>query len=195
MSAEAEKPHEKNISSIFGIFNVVRLLVIVLTVSVMGAAIVVYKLDRSLADGYAQAVAGISLAGAALLPAIIYSGLFQVFAAVSGISLAAIFYSHKVVGPLYRFTAAFREIGEGKIRENTRIRKTDQLQAMTVAVNEMKAGLRDFVDDVREKAGSVEELADSLEGAPEPEREAMESEIRKKITSLAQTMEKLKLEP
>ncbi|MGK7346494.1 MAG: hypothetical protein ACNS63_11885 [Candidatus Nitrospinota bacterium M3_3B_026] len=191
--AAAEKPREKNISGLFGAFNVVRVLFIVMAVSVIGAGFIVYKLDRDLTNGYAQAVAGISHAGASLLPTIAYSGLFQLFAAVSGISLAAIFYSHKVVGPLYRFTFVFKDTGDGKIRENTRIRKTDQLQAMTVSINEMKAGLRDFVDETREKAGKLEKMADSLDGAPEPERAAMDFETRKEIASLARSVERLKL--
>jgi methyl-accepting chemotaxis protein len=60
------------------------------------------------------------------------------------IGLLGIYFTHKVVGPIYKMKRLLRQVGEGNLRVDARLRKGDELQDFFDAFTQMVAGLRQF---------------------------------------------------
>lgn len=84
-----------------------------------------------------------------LLLAIIGAHFFRIF--------------HRVVGPLYRFRWAFREIAKGDLSLTVRIRQDDFLHLEEEALNGMVGGLFDKVEEIRAATAAASSSLESLE--------------------------------
>jgi hypothetical protein len=60
------------------------------------------------------------------------------------IGLLGIYFTHKVVGPIFKMKRLLRQVGEGNLRVDARLRKGDELQDFFDAFTQMVAGLRQF---------------------------------------------------
>ncbi len=84
-----------------------------------------------------------------LLPAVLVSSFVAMcFVAIVAVVLT-LYDSHRIGGPLYRFKANLRAIGEGDLTLVTRLRERDELQPLTEAMNEMTRNLRTQVGKIR----------------------------------------------
>lgn len=59
------------------------------------------------------------------------------------VAIAGVYFTHKVVGPIYRMRALFREVGEGKFSPYRPLRKGDELQEFFVEFSDMVEKLRE----------------------------------------------------
>jgi len=76
--------------------------------------------------------------------------------------------SHKIAGPLYRFRAVYKSVGEGDLAIRANIRKGDYLHADAKALNEMIGALEtkirkleDLAQRLREESAKLKEAAGS----------------------------------
>ena len=73
------------------------------------------------------------------------------------IGLLGIYFTHKVAGPIYKMKMLLRQVGEGKLKFEGRLRKGDELQSFFEAFAVM-------VDRLRErKAKEIEQLEKAME--------------------------------
>ena len=184
----------RHVTALFSMFSVARICVIIIIASMISALFVILYLDSKLSNGYSQAIGRISSADYSLFTTVVYSSLFQIFVALSAMAVAVIFYSHKVVGPIYRFTLVFRDIAEGKLKCKTRIRKHDQLQSIASMINFMKCGLRGFLGEVLNRAHNIEEIVDTLELVDESEKGAIKEKLIDEIESLEDLVARIRLD-
>jgi len=82
-----------------------------------------------------------------------------------GVSLCFVFVlsilvTHTIAGPVYRMERIAREIGQGNLRGQTRLRPRDELKELADAFNIMTEGLAGKIRTLREE---VEALADTTE--------------------------------
>lgn len=54
----------------------------------------------------------------------------------------SILYSHRVAGPLVRITRTLKEIGEGNLDINIKLRRADELKELAASINGMAANLK-----------------------------------------------------
>ena len=83
-----------------------------------------------------------------------------------GVSLCFVFVlsilvTHTIAGPVYRMERIAKEIGQGNLRGQTRLRPRDELKELADAFNIMTEGLASKVRTLREE---VEAVADAAEG-------------------------------
>ena len=83
-----------------------------------------------------------------------------------GVSLCFVFVlsilvTHTIAGPVYRMERIAKEIGQGNLRGQTRLRPRDELKELADAFNIMTEGLASKVRTFREE---VEAVADAAEG-------------------------------
>lgn len=176
----------------FTVSFVGRLTIIVIVSAVVGALLVGYFLERDLTAGYMQAISGVSGAVKLLASSLFYSAIFQVFIAIPILALAVILYTHKVVGPIYRFTSVFREVAHGGVAEPSRIRTGDELRGTLESINEMKAELAGFIESCGQENEKIERLVEKLESAPEQERGGIVRELRAEAAQLKELTKKPK---
>lgn len=126
-----------------------------------------------------------------LLPAVLVSS-FVAMCLVAGLAVLLTLYdSHRIGGPLYRFRANLRAIGQGNLCLVTRLREGDELQAFTEAMNEMTRGLRSRMLEVHRQEdrlrGALEQLREALAGGEEPgpaalaRAEEIEADLRRAL--------------
>jgi len=78
----------------------------------------------------------------------------------------ALFVSHKIAGPLYRFKKVIQQLKEGDFCCDFKIRHLDQLQDLAQELNDMILKVR---GEIKSLKGQVTSLADKLEDFSEQE--------------------------
>ena len=63
---------------------------------------------------------------------------------VTAIGILSIYFTHKVVGPVYKMKRLLKKVGEGNLHVDARLRKGDELQDFFEAFQDMVAQLRKF---------------------------------------------------
>ena len=120
----------------------------------------------TLTSSFQQSRLVIKNTASAILPAVIYTNLITLGLITLATIVVTIFISHKIAGPLFRFEKELKEIGEGDLTKNMRLRKKDQTTDMTVSLNRMIASLHDKVLDIQK---AVEQLIESASKQKAPE--------------------------
>jgi nitrogen fixation/metabolism regulation signal transduction histidine kinase len=86
---------------------------------------------------------------------------------VVAIGLFGIYFTHKVAGPVFKMKRLLRQVGEGDLRVEARLRKGDELKSFFDAFTRMVGGLRALeqrhLDEVEMAVESLER--GDLEGA------------------------------
>jgi len=109
---------------------------------------------------------------------------FVVLAAAIG--AAGIFFSHKIVGPLFALRRAFSELNEGQFSQYLRFRKGDEFQELKDAYNEMLHAIRDKVSHELYELDKVrEELNKMVQAEKKPEKQQELKILLQDVTDLA----------
>jgi nitrogen fixation/metabolism regulation signal transduction histidine kinase len=98
------------------------------------------------------------------------------------IGLLGIYFTHKVAGPVYKMKRLLKQVGEGNLRVEARLRKGDELQDFFDAFTQMVASLRAIekkqLDDVNAAMDAVERGAkDDATASLVRVREAMKQSL------------------
>lgn len=129
-----------------------------------------------------------------LLPAVLVAS-FVAMCLVAGLAVVLTLYdSHRIGGPLFRFKANLKEIGDGNLVLVTRLREGDELQSFSEAVNQMVDALREKVLEVcraeQELDEVLEEVRQRTGGVATPDgeggRERLQQARRRIRTALEQ---------
>jgi methyl-accepting chemotaxis protein len=105
-----------------------------------------------------------------------------VSAILVAVSIHALFFSHKLAGPMYRFRQIFLALTAGKIPGQQHLRKGDFLQAEMKLINEMLFSLQSKVALIQETQRAI---ANSIEGIVERSSILSDEELK----SLAKDLE------
>lgn len=80
-----------------------------------------------------------------ILERVNYALLVSFVISAGAVTLAVIYLTHKIAGPLYRFEKSMEAVGRGDLTHVVKIRKGDELKDLEVAMNEMIKNLRDKI--------------------------------------------------
>jgi nitrogen fixation/metabolism regulation signal transduction histidine kinase len=101
---------------------------------------------------------------------------------VALIGLLGIYFTHKVAGPIYKMKRLLKQVGQGNLRVESRLRKGDELQDFFDAFTQMVAGLRamekDQLDELDKALSALERGAkDDASASLGRVREAMKNTL------------------
>lgn len=85
----------------------------------------------------------------AILPAVVYTNIITLVLITMATVAVTLLVSHKLAGPMFRFEADLKMIGEGALTKTVRLRKEDQLKDLVGSINHMTANLHGKVTDIR----------------------------------------------
>ena len=115
----------------------------------------------------------IEITAMAILPTIIYTSLITLALLAVATIIVALFVSHRIAGPMFRFEKELKEIGEGDLTKKVTLRKNDQAENLAECITEMTASLHEKVSLIRiglerilesaRKQNSSKELIEELE--------------------------------
>lgn len=132
---------------------------LVLLGAIVSTAVLAYFSSETLTSTYEESRLVIEKTSVAILPAVIYTNLITlvlISAAAIGVTLLV---SHKLAGPMFRFEADLKTIGQGDLTKEVRLRKEDQLKDLVQSLNGMTAGLHDKVANIRSEIVEARDLA------------------------------------
>lgn len=103
------------------------------------------------AEAYDRVIADQQKAVTDQQAALIRRQTMMIWSLVGGLALlvvltgmSGIYFTHKVAGPVYKMKKLLRQVGEGNLHVEARLRKGDELQDFFDAFTQMLAGLRKF---------------------------------------------------
>lgn len=108
----------------------------------------------------------------AILPAVVYTNLVTLVLITVATILVALYVSHKIAGPLFRFEKDLSEIAQGDLTKVIRLRRKDEVKDMAETLNRMTASLRERVKEVQDRLDEAAELAEA-EGASDALKEKL----------------------
>ena len=99
----------------------------------------------------------------------LHSRVWVGVAVMSGLSLAYLaLLSHRVAGPLVRFSNVFRAVGAGNVSMRVRVRKKDYLQEEAAGLDSMVHSLRRRLQATKGRAVRLEAALEDLRAAIPP---------------------------
>lgn len=114
------------------------------------------------------------------------AGMLLVLNLMNG--LVGILFSHRISGPVYRFSQMAKTIGRGDFSPVIMLRKADELQELKDGLNEMLDGLRGRVREQNQLVVRMEELV-----RQEQARKSLPGGSLEFIPEMLQMLEKLKV--
>jgi methyl-accepting chemotaxis protein len=93
-----------------------------------------------------------------LLPTLIFLNAIGLIAA----SVISIFFTHRIIGPVYRLRQIMRDVGDGNLSQFAQFRKDDELQELAVGFDEMIVGLNRRVYNLRSRADAILKASSSV---------------------------------
>jgi len=102
--------------------------------------------------------------------------------------ISALYASHKIAGPLYRFEALCKDVAIGNLNTVTKLRENDQLQALATAFADMVVQLREQRDS---RMAAVAELKQNLTVLNAAATNPLNDEQKKAIASMQKLIDRL----
>lgn len=116
----------------------------------------------------------------AIMPSLVITNVAVLLGFVVATIYVTLYVSHKIGGPLYRFSQDLKEIGSGKLSVRIRLRQYDQLRDFAQTINTMVQNLENSAVEVERSMASLRQKVE----APEWDKE----DIRKHVTELQEIM-------
>lgn len=114
-----------------------------------------------------------------LLPILIQTMLVVMVFVSLGAILVALFFSHKIAGPLHHFKSKMQVLAQGDFSNNFSLRREDQLRDLADSVNNMITKIRQEIKGLKGLLYSLKEKSGRLQG--EEELKKLCRELNKKI--------------
>jgi len=181
---ENEKPKYKRrnyfVNKDFQLNFIMKFCLLILLSALISTGLIMIFSQGTLTSSFEQSRLEIQSTSSAILPTIIYTNLITIVL----ISLASItvtlFISHKIAGPLFRFTLEIDRIAEGDLTVNIRLREKDQVTNLADSLNNMTNSLRNKIININE---NLEHLKDSIN------RNEAHDDLMKKAEVIIKSME------
>lgn len=132
-------------------------ILIILILSITNCLILKLFFPDSTAIIFHNAHLKVMLAMDYLFPIFVFSLVVSSLLASGFIVLLALFFSHRIGGPLYRFEMVLKKLNEGDLTQKVFLRKKDQLQEIAENFNSTLLSLRNKIQSVDEEIKNLEQ--------------------------------------
>lgn len=158
------------------------LLLIWLLVTVAAAVLLYLGANRNIEDAtYRAHFRAMRATGQVFLPFLLGANLV----AAIGVFVLALFYTHRVAGPIYQIERRLAEVRDGNLKVTFRVRKHDRFRSLADALNEATGSMRVRLERGRHAADRVESAEISSDPASTNERENAIKDLRQALEELS----------
>lgn len=155
-------------------------------VGVFISAVLLFFFSRdTLTSSFQQSRLIVENTSLAILPAILYTSLITLAWLSVATVFVTLFISQRIAGPMFRLERELKEIGQGDLTKKVVFRRKDQTAELARCINDVAAGLREKVVDIRTEVGRILETVRET-NAPQEIMEGLEH-LQKKITEELKT--------
>ena len=96
-----------------------------------------------------------------------------------------VYYTHRIAGPIYRFSRTFDEMAEGKLEQHIKLRKRDYFENLGESINRFSASL----------SGSMSELRSLVNDAAVRVQSSKDHELQEKFAQIEQILSRFSAAP
>ena len=121
--------------------------ILVLISAVVAGGLFYLLANQQLSTEYYKAHSTLKYVLEKLLPWLLLVNLFAILVAL----FFAIFYTHRIAGPIYRIQEDLKKIAQGKLTTQVKTRKKDQLKELESEINKMTAGFKHDLQSMKEE--------------------------------------------
>lgn len=158
---------------------IIKFCLIIICGAVLSTAMLYYVSQDSITSTYHNSRLAIKTTNQVILPAILYTNLFNIIIVGVAAVFVTLYISHKIAGPLYRLETDLKSTSGGDLTRRFRLRQEDQLAELAKALNTFVASIDVKVSEVQRQADCVAQTAEA-QGAP-PEVLAQVNALRERI--------------
>jgi methyl-accepting chemotaxis protein len=151
MSEEKHSNKRKNhfIKKDFQTRFILKFCLLVLAGVVISAVLLFFFSQDTLTSSFQQSRLIVENTSSAILPAILYTSLITLAWLSVATVFVTLFISHRIAGPMFRLERELREIGQGDLTKKVVLRRKDQTAELARCINDVAAGLREKIVDIR----------------------------------------------
>ncbi len=160
--------------------------VMIFVVTVVLSALVLYSDVYRPLDTHYSAILKIitEVRDSLMMKTVKISSIFSLVLMI-GLSGLAIFYTHKIAGPLYRIKLSARVIAKGNLKEVVKFRKGDVIHPFAESMNEYTDSCRKRLQAIKAELDTLESHLDEIvSSGTKEETVSLLTESDKKITDL-----------
>lgn len=143
-----ESNHES--ATLFHLQLVAKIAFLLALISAAGLLTVIFWVTDDSGASYGSIIMSRSLTQQKLAPVMVVFGLLSVFVAATATWLIALYSSHRIAGPLFRFAENITAIHRDAFASPVAIRQTDMLQRDWQAFDAAQRRLREHYGDLRD---------------------------------------------
>ncbi len=138
--------------------------------------------NRDLTETYYKAHLTIHNMLEILIPSLVIVNLMGLIASI----VVAVFFTHRIAGPVYRLGRILREIGQGDLAQTVHFRKSDEFRELGAATVEMIAALQERVLGLQSLSAKLNrQLGSAFGSADQPDVRALRETARELSDQLA----------
>ena len=138
---------------------ILKFCLIVLAGSLISTAFLLLFSRGTLTSSFEHSRLVIRDTAAAIMPAVILTNAITLIIVTLATIAVVLFISHKIAGPMFRFESDLKEIGQGNLTKEIRLRKKDQFTSLAASLNEMISSLREKVHSTQVEIEKLLDLA------------------------------------
>ncbi|MDO8663127.1 MAG: hypothetical protein Q7K98_07940 [Candidatus Omnitrophota bacterium] len=171
---------------------VFRFAVIVLTGCLVFGLTILIFLNKNIGPTYLEGIASLNQLKALLPYTILVTTFIQAVSLGTIALFAALFWSHSIAGPVFRFRRYLKEIGQGKsLKEPITFRANDQLHGLAQAFSEVVMSQKENSIKAQSLLAEAQGIIDVCE-ALKKEGKLGEEDFNPKLTELEKIYLKIK---
>ena len=146
---------------------IIKFCLIIICGAILSTAMLYYVSQDSITSTYHNSRLAIKTTNQVILPAILYTNLFNIIIVGVAAVFVTLYISHKIAGPLYRLETDLKSTTDGDLTRRFRLRQEDQLGELARALNGFIASIDAKMSEVHRRVDALEEAAGKPGASPE----------------------------
>jgi methyl-accepting chemotaxis protein len=153
---------DKKFQAIF----ILKFVLVLVAGGILSIVITLLTTESTLTSSFEGSRLVIEKTSIAILPSVIMTNIIAT--SVVGIMavLITLLLSHKIAGPMFRFSKDLDEISQGNFQKKIQIRKGDQFESVAISLNTMVTNLNEKICEIQQELEKVTESA-TAKGLPQ----------------------------
>jgi len=125
-----------------------------------------------------------------ILPALLSSSIASIFLISIATTIAIMYISNRIAGPLFKIEKSVKELGEGDLRLRINLRSTDEITEMANSINGMTENFNKHLVEIKERSHNLSNLIENLKAALIKNKSAS-TDVQRLINDLSKQKEQL----
>ena len=143
----------------FQSFFILKFVLILIVGGILSIGITLLTTESTLTSSFEGSRLVIEKTSMAILPSVIVTNLITTAVVCAMAVVVTLLISHRISGPMFRFTEDLEKISQGDLQKKIQIRKGDQFESVAINLNKMVSNLNETLSETRQDLEKITERA------------------------------------